>query len=63
MRELKGFAKVSLEPGESRQVTITLDQRAFSFWSDLLGRWVVEPGEFAIEVGQPLARPAAGPQS
>ena len=38
VRELKGFAKVSLEPGESRQVTITLDQRAFSFWSELLGR-------------------------
>lgn len=52
VRELKGFAKVVLEPGESRQVTITLDQRAFSFWSELLGKWVVEAGEFAIEVGQ-----------
>ena len=51
VRELKGFAKVSLEPGESRQVTITLDQRAFSFWSELLGTWVVEAGEFAVEVG------------
>jgi beta-glucosidase len=52
---------VSLEPGESRQVTITLDQRAFSFWSELLGTWVVEAGEFAVEVGRhsrdlPLAR-------
>ena len=61
VRELKGFAKVSLEPGESRQVTITLDQRAFSFWSELLGTWVVEAGEFAVEVGRhsrdlPLAR-------
>jgi len=51
VRELKGFVKVSLEPGESRQVTVTLDQRAFSFWSELLGRWVVEAGEFAVEVG------------
>ena len=51
VRELKGFAKVGLEPGESGQVTISLDQRAFSFWSELLGRWVVEAGEFAIEVG------------
>jgi beta-glucosidase len=51
VRELKGFAKVALEPGESRQVRITLDQRAFSFWSQLLGRWVVEAGEFAVEVG------------
>ena len=51
VRELKGFAKVGLEPGESGQVTISLDQRAFSFWSELLGRWVVEAGEFAIEAG------------
>ena len=51
VRELKGFAKVALEPGESQQVTVGLDQRAFSFWSELLGRWVVEAGEFAIEVG------------
>ena len=52
VRELRGFTKVTLEPGESRRVTVTLDQRAFSFWSDLLGRWVVEAGEFAVEVGQ-----------
>lgn len=51
VRELRGFTKVALEPGESRQVTIALDQRAFSFWSVLLRRWVVEAGEFAIEVG------------
>ena len=41
-------------------MTISLDQRAFSFWSELLGRWVVEAGEFAIEVGPPLPRPAPG---
>jgi beta-glucosidase len=51
VRELRGFTKVSLDPGESRQVTVTLDQRAFSFWSELLGTWVVEAGEFAVEVG------------
>jgi beta-glucosidase len=51
VRELKGFTKVTLEPGESRQATVTLDQRAFSFWSQLHERWVVEAGEFAIEVG------------
>ena len=45
--------------GESGQVTIDLDQRAFSFWSALLGRWVVEAGDFSIEVGTSLARPAA----
>jgi beta-glucosidase len=51
VRELKGFAKPSLDPGQSQQITITLDQRAFSFWSDVHQRWVVEAGEFAIEVG------------
>jgi beta-glucosidase len=51
VRELKGFAKPTLHPGGSQQVTITLDQRAFSFWSDVHRRWVVEAGEFAIEVG------------
>jgi len=52
VRELKGFAKVALEPGESRRVTVDLDQRAFSFWSQLLGKWVVEAGDFSIEVGR-----------
>ena len=51
VRELKAFTKVTLEPGEARQVTLSLDQRAFSFWSELLGRWVVEAGDFAVEVG------------
>jgi beta-glucosidase len=51
VRELTGFTKVGLDPGESRRVTIALDQRAFSYWSQLLGTWVVEAGEFAVEVG------------
>ena len=51
VRELKGFTKVSLEAGETTQVTIELDQRAFSFWSVLHHRWVVEAGKFGIEVG------------
>ncbi|WP_395729566.1 glycoside hydrolase family 3 C-terminal domain-containing protein [Nakamurella sp.] len=52
VRELKGFAKVSLAAGESRSVSVTLGQRAFSFWSELLDRWVVEAGRFAVEVGR-----------
>ncbi|HWI34253.1 MAG TPA: glycoside hydrolase family 3 C-terminal domain-containing protein [Lapillicoccus sp.] len=51
VRELKGFTKVRLEPDESQRVSIELDQRAFSFWSSRHHRWVVEPGDFAIEVG------------
>ena len=51
VRELKGFAKVSLAAGASASVTVTLDQRAFSFWSVRHGRWAVEAGEFAVRVG------------
>ncbi len=52
VRELKGFAKAWLSAGSSQRVGIDLGQRAFSYWSDLLHRWVVEPGEFAIEVAR-----------
>jgi beta-glucosidase len=51
VRELKGFARVELEPGEGREVQITLDDRAFAFWSERLDRWAVERGEFVISVG------------
>ena len=50
-RELKGFAKVRLAAGASERVTIDLDQRAFSYWSTLHRRWVVEPGVFTVSVG------------
>jgi beta-glucosidase len=51
LRELKGIVKVHLEPGESRQVSCQLDERAFAFWSRRFQRWVVESGEFMIAVG------------
>ena len=50
-RELRAFTKLRLEPGESRTVTLPLDARAFSFWSQVHGRWVVESGLFTIEAG------------
>jgi beta-glucosidase len=50
-QELKGFARVHLEPGASEQVLVELDARAFSFWSISLGRWTVEAGEFVLRVG------------
>ncbi len=50
-RELKGFERVHLEPGETREVVLALDQRAFAYWSVLLDRWVVEAGEFVVHVG------------
>ena len=51
VRELKGFSKVALEPGESQTVTITLTERAVAFWSTQWSRWVVEAGEFEVAVG------------
>ena len=50
-RELKAFAKVTLEPGESREVSFALGARDLSYWHPGLHRWVVEGGEFVIEVG------------
>jgi len=51
LRELKGFAKVYLEPGETRHVSCQLGERAFAFWSQRYRQWVVESGEFTIAVG------------
>jgi beta-glucosidase len=56
LRELKGIVKVHLEPGESRQVSCQLDERAFAFWSRRFQRWVVESGEFMIAVGNSSRR-------
>jgi beta-glucosidase len=50
-RELKAFAKVALDPGESGDVELHLDHRSFAFWSVALGRWVVESGTFELHVG------------
>jgi beta-glucosidase len=47
-RELKGFTKVDLEPGESTTVTFHLGPRDLSYWN---GGWVLEPGEFTLAVG------------
>lgn len=52
IRELKGFEKVELQPGESRDVTFTLDKRAFAYWNADIHDWHVETGAFTIEVGQ-----------
>ncbi len=52
IRELKGFEKVELQPGESGDVTFTLDKRAFAYWNAAIHDWHVETGAFTIEVGQ-----------
>jgi beta-glucosidase len=50
-RELKGFAKVRLDPGATRHVTVSLDARAFSYWDEPAHKWIVDPGKFVIRVG------------
>lgn len=51
VKELKGFAKVALEPGEARRVTITLTARDFSFWDVETGAWKAEPGGYDLLIG------------
>lgn len=50
VRELKGFAKVKLEPGESRQIEIGIEPASLAFWN-IDKEFVVEPGDFEIFVG------------
>jgi beta-glucosidase len=50
-KELKGFAKVSLRPGETKQISILLDRRAFSYYDTAKHDWNATPGEFGILVG------------
>ncbi|MBT2599363.1 MULTISPECIES: glycoside hydrolase family 3 C-terminal domain-containing protein [Oceanobacillus] len=51
-KELKGFEKVALDPGEETTVTFTLDKRAFAYYNIQLKDWHVETGEFEILVGK-----------
>ena len=50
-RELKGFARVTLAPGEKQRITITLDDKAFRFWNVKANRWEIEGGEYELFVG------------
>ncbi|MGE3260806.1 MAG: glycoside hydrolase family 3 C-terminal domain-containing protein [Bacteriovoracia bacterium] len=50
-KELKGFEKISLRPGESRMVSFTLDAEAFRYWNDKTHAWTIKPGNFSILVG------------
>ncbi len=51
LKELKGFAKVSLKAGESKKVEISLDKRAFQYYDPAKKQWVLEPGKFEIFAG------------
>ena len=50
-KELKAFQKVSLQPGESRDVTLTIGKDALSFYDETTAQWVAEPGVFEAWVG------------
>ena len=54
-KELKGFAKVALNPGESRTVTISIDKSALSFWNESTNAWTAEPGQFTALIGTSAA--------
>ncbi len=50
-KELKGFEKVALQPGETKEVTFELDSRAFAYYDTALSDWFVENGDYEIQVG------------
>jgi beta-glucosidase len=56
LKELKGFSKVSLGAGETKQVTVTLDRRAFSYYDVKKHDWTVQPGDFDVLVGGSSAK-------
>ncbi|MCW2859788.1 MAG: bglX [Actinoallomurus sp.] len=66
-KQLKGFAKVSLRPGQTKHVTLTLDQRAFSIWDSAAQRWTTVGGRYTVSVGDssrnlPLSAPVMASQ-
>ncbi|HEX4065316.1 MAG TPA: glycoside hydrolase family 3 C-terminal domain-containing protein [Acidobacteriaceae bacterium] len=53
--QLAGFQKMMLAPGQSKEVTLSLDARSFSYWSLADHAWKVQPGEYTIEAGSSSA--------
>lgn len=52
VRELRGFEKVSLEAGEEKTVTFTLDERAFAYWNTQIHDWYAEEGTYKVMIGE-----------
>ncbi len=50
VRELKGFEKIFLAPGECKTVTFTLEKRSFAYWNTQIHDWYVETGVFDIQI-------------
>jgi len=51
VKELKAFQKVFLQPGESRDVTLTIERDALSFYDESKSQWTAEPGDFEALIG------------
>lgn len=51
VRELKGFVKTALHPGEEKQIEFLLDKRSFAYYEPKIHDWYVESGDFVIEIG------------
>ena len=51
MKELKGFVKLSLEPGETQEATFSITAEELSFYDERTGCWTAEPGKFVIHIG------------
>ena len=51
VKELKGFSRIILAPGESRHVTVALDRRSLAYWDTNTHNWKVDPGKFVVYVG------------
>lgn len=51
-KELKGFARIDLKPGEKKTATVILDARAFAYYDVNAKRWHTEPGEYQILIGR-----------
>ena len=52
IKELKGFTKINLKPGETNTVTFTLDKRSFAYWCNEINEWQVESGNYDIVIGK-----------
>ena len=55
VKELKGFKKVKLAPGEEKEVTFTVDKEALSYFDDAQHAWVAEPGKFEAVIAASAA--------
>jgi beta-glucosidase len=51
VRELKGFRRITLQPGQKQEISFTIGRDERNYWSAARSGWVVEPSEFDVWVG------------